>query len=371
MSLQQTPLFRRHVELGGRMVPFAGWEMPVQYSSIIEEHMAVRERAGLFDVSHMGEIIVSGPRATEFLDSVTCNDVASIKMGQVQYNAVLNEHGGLVDDITIYRLGAEEFFVVSNASNYPAVAAHFQQHAPTGVVIDNQSTSWHQIAIQGPLAEKILCTLIGKEPESIFYYRFSDLSWKGQRLRVSRTGYTGEDGFEIYSPIDVGLVLWDALLDAGRPFGLLPAGLGARDSLRLEARFPLYGHELNTEWSPVESGIGWIVKEKARPFLGSVRILDHKKNSPPGRVCGFRLTAPGMARDGYSVLVAGKPVAKVLSGAHSPVLKASIGTVYLPAAHLDAKDLTVEIREKQISAEIVTGPFVKGTAGAKKAPVGA
>lgn len=370
MSLQQTPLFRRHVELGGRMVPFAGWEMPVQYTSIIEEHMAVRERAGLFDVSHMGEIMVTGARAAEFLDSVTCNDVASIKMGQVQYNAVLNENGGLVDDITIYRLKAEEFFVVSNASNYEAVTAHFQKLAPADVKIDNQSASWHQIAIQGPMAEKILCSVIGKDPEAIFYYRFNDLTWKGQPLRVSRTGYTGEDGFEVYSPKDVGIALWDSLLDAGRPLGLLPAGLGARDSLRLEARFPLYGHELNTEWSPVESGIGWIVKEKSKPFLGSARVLDHKKNSPPGRVAGFRLKAPGMARDGYSVLVDGKPVAKVLSGAHSPVLKASIGTVYLPAAHLQTVNLAVEIRDKQIPAELVNGPFVKGTAGAKKAPAG-
>ena len=346
------------------MVPFAGWDMPVQYSSIIQEHQAVRKTAGLFDVSHMGEIIVKGPKSLDFLEFLTCNKVSTMQDGQVQYNVVLNENGGLVDDITIYRLNAEEYFVVSNASNYETVTTHFEKHAQNGVSIENQSDVWHQLAVQGPNAESIFTSVSGLQLNDIEYFHFRDLSYNGQSIRVSRTGYTGEDGFEIYSDIETGVALWDALI-AG---GAVPAGLGARDILRLEAFYPLYGHELNETWTPVESGIGWTVKEKATPYLGYDLIQKHKRDGAPGRVVGFLLDGGGVPRDGYRVLAEDgeRELGPVLSGGHSPTLGQGIGSVYLPMDLAAAgTKLQIELRNRLVPAHVHRGPFVKGGAGKK------
>lgn len=363
MTMKRTPLFELHQSLGARMVPFAGWEMPVQYSSIIEEHKAVRENAGIFDVSHMGEIIVSGEGALRFLDMVTCNRVASIEDGQVQYNAVVNEDGGLVDDITIYRLSSTEFFVCSNASNYEAVEAHFRKYKPNDVTVINESEDWHQIALQGPNAESLLKKVTGVDPSEIYYFRFKDYESDDHLLRISRTGYTGEDGFEIYSDVAAGVKLWEELLATN---AVVPVGLGARDTLRLEAMYPLYGHELNATLTPVESGIGWIVKDKDEPYLGYERIMEHKKNGPPGRVVPLVLEEAGVPRDDYPVLDAGgaKELGRILSGTHSPSLGKGIGTAYLPAeAANEGTELLVEIRKRRPRARVVKGPFVQGTAG--------
>lgn len=368
MGNRQTPLYEQHKALGGRMVPFAGWDMPVQYSSIIQEHQAVRAKAGLFDVSHMGEIIVKGPKSLDFLEFLTCNAVSSMQDGQVQYNVVLNEQGGLVDDITIYRLARDEYFVVSNASNYEAVAQHFEKNTTDGVEIENQSDAWHQLAIQGPHAENIFTRITGLNLNDLAYFTFRDVKYKNASLRISRTGYTGEDGFEIYSDIEPGIALWNELLEGGRADGLLPAGLGARDTLRLEAFYPLYGHELNAEWTPVQSGIGWVVKEKPVPYLSYDKIIDHKKNGAPGRVVGFVLEGGGVPRDGYRVFAADgtTELTTVLSGSHSPTLSKGIGSVYLPMEHAAADtQIQVELRNRLVPARVHRGAFVKGSAGKK------
>ena len=347
------------------MVPFAGYEMPVQYSSIIEEHHAVRKHAGLFDVSHMGEIVVSGGDSARFLDSVTCNEVAGLKPGRVQYNAVTNIGGGLVDDITIYCLSATEFFVVANASNHEAVTKHFFENKGSyHVEIANRSDDWHQLALQGPNSVNVLKQATGIDCGRLQYFSFEDIEHGGEHLRISRTGYTGEDGFEIYSEIETGVNLWRRLL-ADNTVGIKPCGLGARDTLRLEARYPLYGHELNESWTPVESGIGFIVREKSEAFLGSERILSHKRDGAPGRVVGFTLETAGVPRDGFPVLDAGDQVlGRVLSGTHSPTLKQGIGTTYVPIQNSAAgAALQIEVRGRRLPARVVSGPFVRGSAG--------
>ena len=363
---KRTPLYEEHKALGGRMVPFAGWQMPVQYSSIMDEHNCVRNKAGLFDVSHMGEILVTGQDAADFLDRLSCNEVASMQPGQVRYNAILNQAGGLVDDVTVYCISPEEFFICSNASNYETVHAHLQKHSDGfSVNISNESKSWHQLAIQGPKAESILAALLGEDLSGLAYYHFRDTNWQGSFCRISRTGYTGEDGFEIYSDVKTGISLWKELLSTGASEGLQPIGLGARDTLRLEARYPLYGHELNTGWTPVESGIGFIVKKKAKPYFGSERILQHKEEGPSHRVCGFVLDERGVPREGLVVTDEnGTPIGKVLSGSFSPTLKQGIGTSYLPVALTkpDTK-IRVVIRNKAVPAHIHKGPFVRGGAG--------
>ncbi len=343
------------------MVPFAGWEMPVQYSSILSEHQAVREKAGLFDVSHMGEITVRGTGAEKFLDSVTCNRVQEMQDGQVQYNAVLNENGGIVDDITIYRENQQSFFVVSNASNYEAVTAHFLKYKTADANVENISSTIHQIAIQGPIAEEMLTRFLGTPLADIGYYRFRDADTKFGKLRISRTGYTGEDGFEIYSGIPEGIEIWKGILSQEKANGLIACGLGARDLLRLEARYPLYGHELNDTWTPVESGIGWIVKEKPSHFASFQKILDQKKNGAKNCVTGFRLLEGGVPREGYAVVdESGKELGKVLSGGFSPIVSAGIGTAFLPAG---LESFYIQIRDKKVPARAEKKAFVQGTAG--------
>ncbi|MCE9500568.1 MAG: glycine cleavage system aminomethyltransferase GcvT, partial [Leptospira sp.] len=254
-NLKKTPLNEAHRALGAKMVPFGGWDMPVQYSGIINEHIATRTKAGLFDVSHMGEIFIEGKPddILDFLERLTCNTVASLSNFQVQYNAILNEHGGLVDDVTIYKFSDEKYMICSNASNFEAVYNHLKKF-PSPLNIRNESAQWHQIAIQGPLANKIASEYFGKNLDYIKYYCFDTIPFGAEELIVSRTGYTGEDGFEIYSTNETGKKIWTGLLDAGKNSGLIPVGLGARDTLRMEAKYALYGHELNNMRTPVESG---------------------------------------------------------------------------------------------------------------------
>ncbi len=350
------------------MTPFAGWEMPVQYTSIIEEHMAVREKAGLFDVSHMGEIHVKGPEAAALLDATTCNTVADIPIGRVRYNAVLNDRGGLVDDITIYRRAEQSFLVVSNASNYARVFRHLQDRVRPGVVVEDHSLETHLIAIQGPAAERTLSAALARDLSGIVYYAFQEWEEAGASFIVSRTGYTGEDGFEIYSSNERGVRLWDELLEAGSAHGLLPVGLGARDTLRLEAGYPLYGHELSDELTPVESGLGWIVKEKAGAYPHQERLLKQKAAGADRLVVGVQLSTGGVPREGYAVLDRdGQRQGQMLSGGYSPVLKAGIGTALLPRALTEpGTALDVEIRGKPTPAQVRRGPFVKGGAGKKR-----
>jgi len=365
MGLKRTPLYNNHLELKAKMVPFAGWEMPVHYSSMLAEHIAVRNKAGLFDVSHMGEILVSGSDAISFLEKLTCNLISTMNDGQVQYNAVLNDVGGIVDDITIYRISEKEFFIVSNASNYETVVEHMQAHRSGDVFVTNLSDTYAQIAFQGPFASKILQSLIPVKLQDLPYYHFLDCDVNNTTLRISRTGYTGEDGFEIYLPVSAAPALWNSLLEAGREEGVIPCGLGARDTLRLEARFPLYGHELDAVHTPVESGIGWIVKEKPVPFLGSEKILDQKRNGSDEVIVGFILNEAGIPREGYPVYSGEKRIGSVLSGGYSPILKQGIGTTRIAATHSSDPAIQIEIRSRRIEAKLHRGAFVKGSAGKK------
>ncbi len=347
------------------MVPFAGWHMPVQYSSIIEEHMAVRNKSGLFDVSHMGEITVSGPNSVSFLESVTCNLVEDMPMGMVRYNALVNDNGGLVDDIIVYRTGPEEFFIVVNASNTDAAFDYLQLKNSMGVTLKNESSQWHQIALQGPASQSVMKEVFQLDLSELKYYRYADFQLDGIFHRISRTGYTGEDGFEIYTDAARGIEVWNRLLSFKGEGAPIPAGLGARDSLRLEVRYPLYGHELNENRTPVESGIGWIVKEKKIHFPAYNRIIEQKKNGSEGLVTGFVLQESGVPREGYPVYIPGEgsPVGEVLSGGHSPVLKKGIGTVFLQRGKImEGAPLEVEIRKRRLKAVITTKPFLKGSA---------
>jgi aminomethyltransferase len=365
LDLKCTPLNESHRELGAKMVPFGGWDMPVQYTGIIQEHLATRSHAGLFDVSHMGEIFVTGTKEDilTLLEKVTCNVVESMHDGQVQYNAVLNENGGLVDDITIYKFSELKYMICSNASNYPAVAKHLQSLASGTCKVEDKSKDFHQIALQGPKANLILETYLGRELNSLLYYHFLEINFKGETIIVSRTGYTGEDGFEIYSSIPLGITLWKELLELGKPFGLVPVGLGARDTLRLEAKYALYGHELNSEWSPVESGIGFIVKEKSTPYFGYDRIQKDKKNSPSKKVVGIILKEPGVLRENFPVYsLDGKEIGKTTSGTHSPSRKESLGMAMLDFSFTkNQTEVFVEIRGAKKKAIVETAPFIKGS----------
>lgn len=365
--MKKTPLNSVHKELGAKMVPFGGWEMPVQYTGIIAEHLATRNHAGLFDVSHMGEIIVEGEEEAvlAFLERMTCNTVTGLKDGQVQYNAVVNDEGGLVDDITLYRINSEKYFICSNASNYENVFAHFNRYNENPKVrIHNESASWHQIAIQGPISNEIMEDFLGQKLDGIAYYHFSEVSFRGESMILSRTGYTGEDGFEIYSSIELGVQIWKDLLEKYKGKGLVPVGLGARDTLRMEARYPLYGHELAADRTPTASGIGWIAKEKPVPYLGYDRIIKDKKNGSSQKTIGIVLQEPGVLREEYPLFNDGdQPIGKTTSGTHSPSLKKSIGIALLDAAYFeDGKEIYVEIRGTKKKAITQKAPFVVGSA---------
>ena len=365
MELKSTPLNQYHRDLGAKMVPFGGWDMPVQYTGIIQEHLATRTHAGLFDVSHMGEIFITGNKEDilSLLEKVTCNIVSSMYEGQVQYNAILNESGGLVDDVTIYKFSDMKYMICSNASNYEKVTAHLQKFTSGTCKVENVSANWHQLAMQGPNANQILELYLGLELNSLLYYHFIEIPFQGETIIVSRTGYTGEDGFEIYTSKSLGIKLWNALLQVGKPLGLVPVGLGARDTLRLEAKYPLYGHELNDEWSPVESGIGFIVKEKPIPYFAYERIQNDKKNSPKKKVVGIILQEPGVLRENFPIFSQdGKEIGKTTSGTHSPSRKESLGLAILEFPYTkNQTEVFVEIRGQKKKAMVDTSPFIKGS----------
>jgi len=365
LDLKSTPLHQIHRDLGAKMVPFGGWDMPVQYTGIIQEHLATRSHAGLFDVSHMGEIFITGEKEDilSLLEKTSCNVIETMYDGQVQYNAILNENGGLVDDVTIYKFSETKYMICSNASNYPAVTKHLQAFASGKCNVEDKSADYHQLALQGPQANIILETYLGRELNSLLYYHFIEITHQNETILISRTGYTGEDGFEIYSSIPMGLKLWKSLLDIGKSSGLVPVGLGARDTLRLEAKYPLYGHELNSEWSPVESGIGFIVKEKKTPYFAYDRIQRDKKNSPSKKIVGILLKEPGVLRENFPIFSSdGKEIGITTSGTHSPSRKESLGLAMLDFPFTkNQTEIFVEIRGAKKKAIVETAPFVKGS----------
>ena len=361
-ALKRTPLRDFHVAHGGRLVDFAGWEMPVQYRGILEEHRAVRTSAGMFDVSHMGEFDVRGPDAARFLNRVITNDVDRMAAGRVLYSPMCQPDGGVVDDLLVYRRGAEDFFLCVNAGNIAKDFSWLGEHASGfDVALDDRSEETALLAVQGPAAARLVQSVTGAKLGMLKYYHFCEATVAGAACIVSRTGYTGEDGFELYHAAGDSVSLAESLLEAGRPSGLELAGLGARDSLRLEAGFPLYGHEISPEISPIAAGLGWTVKwDKGGDFVGRDALLAEKTQGSARRVIHFRTGDRRIVRAGTSIQDGtGAPVGRVLSGTFSPMLNECIGSALVSASF---STLRVDIRGAMIDLTAAKPPF----AGTKK-----
>lgn len=360
-SLKRTPLHARHVSLKARMVPFGGWDMPVQYSGVIQEHEAVRTKVGLFDVSHMGEFLISGAGARAFLQSMTTNDLGKLYDGRCQYNLMCYPNGTAVDDLIISQIDDTHFIAVVNASNIDKDFAWLSEHN-TGAdcQLTNVSTELCLFALQGPNAEALLQDVLGSSFAALKYYHFQSAKFKTHDIRVFRTGYTGEDGFEVMIPNAFAVQLWDELMEKGQRYGLLPIGLGARDTLRLEASYSLYGHEINDQINALEAKLGWIVSFDKGDFIGRSALAEVKASSPKRLLYGFEMTEPGVARDGYGVSTSAGVKGFVTSGTHSPTLKKSIGLAMLENSKLEiGQELVIDVRGKPKTARIIKTPFYK------------
>ena len=353
---RRTPLYDAHVALGGRIVDFAGWAMPVQYGGILEEHEAVRERVGLFDVSHMGEILFEGPGALAALNRLVTNDLARCEDMQAQYSALLDDAGGIVDDVVVYRYSANRLLVCVNASGRDKDFAHLAARAPCRQASDEYA----QLAVQGPLAGELVASMAEHDVRRIGTYRFAEDRVAGVSCLVARTGYTGEDGFELFCAPGDARKLWDELLERGRPYGIRPCGLGARDSLRLEHAFRLYGSDMDSTTTPLDAGLGWIVKLDKPDFVGKAALVAQKASGLARKLVGFKLTGRGVPRHGYPILSGGARVGEVTSGTMSPTLKEPIGLGYVPTAlSREGTELAVEIRGNAVPAVVVKTPFLQ------------
>lgn len=356
--MKKTPLNEVHRELGARMVEFAGWDMPVQYESALKEHLAVRQAAGLFDVSHMGQLEMIGTDALQMIQKVTCNDAARLADGQAQYSAFLYPEGTFVDDIVVYRMNAEHMFICINAANISKDFEWVKAQQEGDVEIHNRSDQYAQLAIQGPQALSILQELVEIELPSIKRYWFAFGKVDGTEALISRTGYTGEDGFELYIAAARAESIWRKLLKAGESRGLTPAGLAARNTLRLEACYALYGHDIDNTTTPWEADLGWIVKLNKGEFIGKHSLVTQKEAGVKQKLAALEMVDRGIARDGFPVYLGGKQIGQVTSGTFSPSLQRSIGLAYVPAAHAGTgQELDVDIRGKRLKAKVVEKPF--------------
>jgi aminomethyltransferase len=361
--LKKTPLHASHVALGARMVPFGGWEMPVEYSGLSQEHLAVRTAAGLFDVSHMGEVEVAGKGALAAVQHISSNDASRLQVGQIQYSGLTTPEGTFVDDLLVYRYGPSHFLLVINAGNidkdFAWIAARVKEAAPDAAVV-NSSDRYALVALQGPNAQRILQTLTAIDLPAIKYYWFAHGEVAGVRATVSRTGYTGEDGFEVMVPSALAPRLWETLLEAGRPHGLIPAGLGARDTLRLEAAMRLYGNDIDEETTVMEADLGWIVGWKKDEFLGHEVLRKQRASGVSRRIVGIEMVDRAIARHGYQVWHGGRVVGHVTSGTQTPFLKKAIGMAYVPPAlTAPGTELEIDIRGRRAKAVVVPLPFYK------------
>jgi len=342
------------------MVDFGGWHMPVQYSGILDEHSSVRNSVGLFDVSHMGEIEIRGPEAVDLVEYVSTNAARRLNIGQVHYSALLYEHGGFVDDILVHKVADDHFFLCVNASNQEKDFEHIQKHNRFRATAEFVSDRYAQIAIQGPNALATLQKLTPAALAFVKYYWFVDNEVSGVSGRIARTGYTGEDGFEIYIPPSDAPRIWAELLEAGQEFGIRPCGLGARNTLRLEAKMALYGHELTASINPFEADLGWIVKMDKSDFVGRSALEKSTGSGLKRKLAGFEMTGRGIGRDGYEVWVDGTPAGWVSSGGPSPTLNKNIGLCYLPVEQaVPGVAIDVIIRAQPVSAVTVPLPFYK------------
>jgi aminomethyltransferase len=357
--MNRTPLFAAHQALGARFVDFGGWEMPVQYTGIIAEHQAVRQRAGLFDVSHMGEIELRGPRAVGACQALTVNDVGRLHDGQAQYSLLCLPSGGVVDDIIVHRITAERLLLCVNAGNTEKDVAWVREHRSGAEVVD-RSAEVAQLALQGPRATDTLTPLTDLPLREIPSFSFREGQVAGHRALVAHTGYTGEDGWEIYCGAEAALGVWNALLNAGRPFGVVPAGLGARDTLRLERALPLYGHELTEQTTPIEAGLGWVVRLDKGEFIGRDVLLRQREIGVGRKLVGLIMRAPGIPRQGYRIFHARDAVGAVTSGTKSPTLGKAIALGYVASTWEEVgTKLGIEIRGRMSEAEVVPLPFYK------------
>ena len=361
-TLKKTPLHARHRALGARMVAYGGWDMPVDYGRLAEEHLAVRTRAGLFDVSHMGEIEIAGKDALAALQQITSNDVSKLADNQVQYAALTTPDGTFVDDVLTYRLHGEHFMLVVNASNIIKDFNWISSHVGSAgdAVAVNTSSRYALIALQGPAARNVLQTLTGVPLEDLKYYRFTTGEVASVRATISRTGYSGEDGFEVFVPPATAERVWDAILRAGQPAGVVPAGLGARDTLRLEAAMRLYGNDIDETTTVLEADLGWIVGWNKPEFIGSEALRRQKETGVSRKLVGFEVLDRGIARHGYDAFVEGRKVGAVTSGTQTPFLKKAIGLAYLPIEHTgDGTEFEIECRGRRVRAVVVPTPFYK------------
>jgi aminomethyltransferase len=361
-SLKKTPLNSRHRSLGARMVEFGGWDMPVEYSGIVDEHMAVRTRAGLFDVSHMGEIEIAGADALRAVQHITSNDASKLAVNQIQYSALTTPAGTFVDDVLTYKLSDEHFMLVVNASNIVKDFAWITQHIDGigDAVAVNTSSRYALMALQGPAAQAVLQSLTGADLASLKYYWFTTGEVANVLCTISRTGYTGEDGFEVFVPPAQAERVWDAILAAGRGAGVVPAGLGARDTLRLEAAMRLYGNDMDDTTTVVEADLGWIVGWKKEEFLGADVLRRQKAAGTSRKLVGFEVLDRAIARHGYDVYVDGQKAGVVTSGTQTPFVKKAIGMAYVPAAKTaPGTEFEVDIRGRRVHAKVVPMPFYK------------
>lgn len=356
---KKTPLYDCHVACGGKIVPFAGYLLPVQYTDVIAEHMAVRERAGLFDVSHMGELLISGEDALKSINHLFTNDFTNMQDGRVRYSPMCNEDGGVVDDLIVYRMGADRYLVVVNAANRDKDVTWIKEHLEGNVVMEDISDQYAQLALQGPKSRDILSKLTEESNIPEKYYTFIDsVDVAGVTCLISQTGYTGEHGYELYCAPEDGATLWNALLEAGKEDGLIPCGLGARDTLRLEAAMPLYGHEMDDKISPIETGLAFGVKLQKENFIGKEAIVS--RGTPQITRVGLKVTGRGIAREHNPVFIGDHKIGETTSGTHCPYLKGAYAMALVDASSSEVgTQVEIEVRGRKITAEIVPLPFYK------------
>ena len=359
--MKKTRLNSSHKKLGAKMIEFSGWEMPVEYSGVIDEHLAVRRKAGLFDVSHMGEIVISGRQALDFVQYLTPNDAARLTPEKAQYSCLTTPQGTFVDDLLVYCLDQEKYLLVVNCSNsdkdYEWILSHKEGF---DIEVENKSDDYTQIALQGPRALEILKPLIDVNIEEMNLFGSSWGEIEGEEVLVSRTGYTGEDGFEVYTLSSRPEKIWDVILERGKNLGVVPIGLGARDTLRLESRLMLYGNDIDETTTVLEAGLGWLVKFKKGEFLGRDALLKQKEEGIKRRLAGFEVIERGIARPHYPVFIEGNKVSEVNSGTFSPYLKKSIGLTYLPVEYKEiGTEFEIGVRDRKVKARVVPTPFYK------------
>lgn len=360
-TVKQTVLFPVHLALGAKMTPFAGWDMPVRYSGDKDEHLAVRKAVGLFDVSHMGEFMVRGPQAQELIQRLTSNDVTALFPGKVQYSTLVNLEGGIVDDLLVYMIDAENYMLVVNAGNIDKDWAWVNQHNTNGAILENRSDELALLALQGPNATAVLQQLTDVAVGDMPYYTFQYGTVAGiEGVNISVTGYTGAGGYELYVPNAAAEKLWHALMTAGADHGIKPCGLGARDTLRLEMGFCLYGNDIDDTTTPLEAGLGWVTKLKKGAVNGSEVLNTQKANGLTRKLVGFVLQDRGIARGGYAICdLAGNPVGRVTSGAPSPLTEQSIGMGYVPLAMAEpGTEIFIDVRGKLLVAVVTKVPFI-------------